>query len=155
MTNLLQMSILLPTQLPDLPNSALTAPCPDTSSRPEVTASDCVVIGWLSITGRDCFLQIQEILIQSRKTLIRKTYSSKLKSPSIWPAQHSLGLVQASILKILDYPIALKQASLSFSSVKVHLTAFLTCLAPELGFFGSFLTGHYQSFLEGYYILTN
>lgn len=92
-----------------------------------VTAPDSMAVDWLNTINRDCTIQVQEILIQSRKTSIRRMYSSELKRFSIWVTQQSLVPVQALILKNLDYLLHLKQAGLCLNSIKVPIAAVSAC----------------------------
>lgn len=50
-----------------LPRHDLSTVCPDMASRHEVGARDGMAVGWLNTVDRDYSLQVQKILIQSRK----------------------------------------------------------------------------------------
>lgn len=80
---------------------------------------------WLSTVDRDCFRQVQDILIQNRKISTRRTFSSKWKRFSIGVTHHGLDHMQALVPKAPNYFLHLKQ--LLFSTIKVQAAAVSAC----------------------------
>lgn len=78
---------------------------------------------WLRDLEKNCSIDVECILIYSRKQSMRTTYTSKWKHFSSWIYQHNPSAQETSIPHILEYVIPLKISGLLLSSLCVHLAA--------------------------------
>lgn len=74
---------------------------------------------WLMPMDKECSLEVQSVLLQSRKPWTRKTYMAKWKRFSIC-AKANECIPISSISLNLNYLSPLKHSGLSLNSIKVH-----------------------------------
>lgn len=96
---------------------------------------------WLWVAPRlllrleqECSLQVQTVLLNSRKTSTRKNYLQKWKCFQIWGSQCSISPADSSLLSILDCLLNLKSLGVSLNSIKVQLVTIIALHMPVKGF---------------------
>lgn len=104
--------------------------------------------GWFSAIEDSCSMEVQQVLLNSRKTSTHTTNLKKRKRFIYWYNRHYLRPELVPLSVILDYLPGLKTCELSISSVKVHLAA-ISAFHPLIEGFSIFAHPISSRFIKG------